>query len=434
MIALALDPDEAADIADLIRENKIEWPDHSLKAFTRKGRATDALKTVAQWVAHREPGKEEESDPTPRLDMETVADALADVTRYDQRLGAWCAMSTVRWALSFQRFDPTPQSLPFAQPILDEIRNWVINGKLNRRRLAKEAKIVEKAERQDIPWPIVTSLIKLSRAGDDNVFAAASSNGSVVEALVKLERNWSMAAFPFHGASKDIRDAIADACRAFPVLSAQPQEFTRPRRNPSDTQTLRTMIEDMRHGRDEDITSFYGLSEEEANEYGDTIMRGRKTNWVGRKGALVQVDPNYVRAIQGNIFDATKLAAVADAVSEGQRPTFVVGYGEVGVIDEDDIDEDQEAFENGELMSERPFDKRDIGKLRFQIRDGNHRVFGALLGGETKVWIHLTPNLLQEVGEYREAKRTRKLAAYKKKFGPRYTKRMDAIDKLLRAG
>lgn len=433
MIALAIDPDEAADVAELVEKKKLDWPDHSLKAFTRNGRAKDALETVSQWVEHREPSKEEESDPTPRLDSETVAEALADVTVYDQRLGAWCAMSAIRWALSFERFQPSSHALPFAQPVLEEIRNWVITGDLNRRRLAKEAKIVQATERRDIPWSIVTSLIQLSRAGDDSVFAAASSNGNVVQELVTLDRR---SGFPFHGASKDIRRAIADACRSFPVLSAQPQEFPRAlrnrsvRTNPSDTQALRAMIDDVE--RDEDISSFFGLTEEEAREHGDVIRHGNKTSWVGRKGSILKINPDFARAVYGNIFDPQKLAAVSDAVSSGSNPTFIVGYADVVLIDASRVEDDQSAYESGELMTDRPFDKRDIGKLYYQIRDGNHRVFGSLIGGETDVWVHLYDNTLQEVNEYRAAKKAKKLAAYKKTHGANQTKRMAMLDAELR--
>ena len=41
----------------------------------------------------------------------------------------------------------------------------------------------------------------------------------------------------------------------------------------------------------------------------------------------------------------------------------------------------------------------DFGALAVQVRDGNHRTFGAAIGGEDVVWIRLYDNQLQSLRE-----------------------------------
>jgi phage protein U len=202
------------------------------------------------------------------------------------------------------------------------------------------------------------------------------------------------------------------------------------RANPSDTQSLRTMIED--DYSDADLAEYFAMQQQEASQHGDTKRFGRRVVWIGMDGALIAVDGKYARAIDGNIFDRKKLSSVVNAIETGQRPTLVVGYGDLSLIDANMVKEDQEAFDRGELMSDRPLEESDIGKFLYQIRDGNHRVFGALIAGEKKVWMHLMANRLQDVTEYRLAKRARKLAQFKKKFGERYAKEIALIDEKLR--
>ena len=131
------------------------------------------------------------------------------------------------------------------------------------------------------------------------------------------------------------------------------------------------------------------------------LRYGRKVIWQVTPGRAVKIDPDYVVSMPENIFDPDKLAAVVDAVQSGEKPVFDVGYGTVRVIGERDVIESQEAFERGETLTQRPLDDDDIGKLLFTVRDGNHRVFGALIAGERHVWMHLSDNDVQDVREWR---------------------------------
>ena len=203
-----------------------------------------------------------------------------------------------------------------------------------------------------------------------------------------------------------------------------------PRPNPSDTQSLRMLLDD--DYSDEDITNYYAMAEQQALQHGDTKRYGRRVVWVGMEGALIEIDSRYARALDCNVFYPRKLSAIVNAIKSGQRPTLVVGYGDVGVITKLDVEQDQAAFARGELMTDRPLNESDIGQFIYRIRDGNHRVFGAFLAGETTAWMHLSKSRLQDITEYRLAKRARKLAALKEKYNPRYVKNLALIDQKLR--
>lgn len=133
----------------------------------------------------------------------------------------------------------------------------------------------------------------------------------------------------------------------------------------------------------------------------EDLRYGRKVIWQVTPGRAIKIDPDYVVSMPENIFDPDKLAAIVDAVQSGEKPVFDVGYGTVRVIGERDVAESQEAFERGETLTQRPLDEGDIGKLLFTVRDGNHRVFGALIAGERHVWMHLSDNDVQNVREWR---------------------------------
>lgn len=135
------------------------------------------------------------------------------------------------------------------------------------------------------------------------------------------------------------------------------------------------------------------------------LRYGRKVIWQVTPGRAVKIDPDYVVSMPENIFDPDKLAAVVDAVQSGEKPVFDVGYGTVRVIGERDVAESQEAFERGETLTQRPLDEDDLGKLLFTVRDGNHRVFGALIAGERHVWMHLSDNDVQDVREWQRDRR-----------------------------
>lgn len=203
----------------------------------------------------------------------------------------------------------------------------------------------------------------------------------------------------------------------------------------SDTDSLRELMERSHRPREFAVDSYYNLSAADLlNRYGDRACSGDRTTWVGTTGTMVRVDPRYVRAIEGNYFDPSKLATVAAAVASGSHPAFGVGLVDVLLIDEGLVEEDQQSFDRDELLARRPLDEDDIGELLFQVRDGNHRVFGALIGGETVVMACLVSSKRQDVNEYRGYKARRDLSGYKRVYGATYAKLMSKLDAMLKRG
>jgi len=191
---------------------------------------------------------------------------------------------------------------------------------------------------------------------------------------------------------------------------------------------------------DESILDYYDKPAQELLRGRDKedIRQGDAVTWVGSAGEMLLIDPDYALAIEGNTFDEHKLASLVHAIENKRRPTLFVGYGTVHFIDADDVEENRRYDPNGYntgdgvWQTERPLDESDIGKLQYTIRDGNHRTFAALIAGETKVWILLDDNQLQDVKEYREAKKKSNVRAFSKRRGPRYTKLLKALDLKLR--
>ena len=180
----------------------------------------------------------------------------------------------------------------------------------------------------------------------------------------------------------------------------------------SDTEALREMSEGGASAAS--FEDFYDEPAEDLLEQGEPRY-GRRCVWVGPEGKIVEVDPDYVVSLSGNVYDPDKLDAVAGAVRGGidapwggasGRPVLFVGYGTVSLIDEQDVRDNQEMFEAGETLQGRALDEDDIGKLLYRVRDGHHRIFGALLGGETRVWMQLYANQFEDVKKWRRGVKT----------------------------
>jgi hypothetical protein len=168
----------------------------------------------------------------------------------------------------------------------------------------------------------------------------------------------------------------------------------------------------------------------------------RDVVWIGDKGKMVRADPDYMQHIWGNIFDENKVAAVAMAVRQHpKRIYFYAPYGTASRIDLQAVKESIEYAEDEGL--DRPYttgddeldeyladpethldaygapgdeeydeEKRDmdaqlkqavedgdgdLGEWVVTVRDGNHRAFGAILGGEPYVYVRLEDNQYQDL-------------------------------------
>lgn len=169
---------------------------------------------------------------------------------------------------------------------------------------------------------------------------------------------------------------------------------------------------------------------------GWTSMDGENVRWWVEPGSAVWIDAKYVRPIDGNIFYPEKLGAIARAVRQnpGEKIPFYAGYGQIKRLELSDIvesieyaqwqvgepyttgnpdldkwivakeegdtsDYDDEEIEDLEARLTEAIENEegDIGKWSATVRDGNHRVFGAILGGESRVAIRIYDNDVQEI-------------------------------------
>jgi len=113
---------------------------------------------------------------------------------------------------------------------------------------------------------------------------------------------------------------------------------------------------------------------------------GRNFVWIGDPGRMLKLYAEDVVPIDGNIFYPEKLTAVASVSqwNDGDKIPLIPGYGIPVIMDEERI---EEAFEYQEYdLYYRP-DYDDDGEILVQVRDGNHRTFGALLSGEPYVYV-----------------------------------------------
>ena len=193
----------------------------------------------------------------------------------------------------------------------------------------------------------------------------------------------------------------------------------------------------------------------------DKLHKGEKVAWAGTPGRMLPVDRRYVHPISGNIFDRDKFSAITEQVKARERwedpLVFHPGYAQVTLIGRIDIAESIEyagegwgqPFTTGDeeldayLVNPDDFDheeaKRlerelkqaerrgdgDFGKLSVQMRDGNHRTFGALAGGESHVYVNISDNDLQQLfnNRNRTDKLYRAIRAAQRAYGATQLKR-----------
>jgi hypothetical protein len=214
--------------------------------------------------------------------------------------------------------------------------------------------------------------------------------------------------------------------------------------NPGDTDDLADMAEDY-SGDFEDYYPESARGEIDLEEIPqEDLAFARNVIWVGENGRMLKVEADEAQHIDGNIFDWEKLAAVRDGIQESEdRVVMYAPYGTATVVGLQDIkesieyaedegdsrmmslgDEDLDAYlvdpedyiannvswdaeeeDIAELRAEMDEQLRlavedqdgDLGAIIYQIRDGNHRAFGALISGEPYVYIMLGNNEMQDL-------------------------------------
>jgi hypothetical protein len=205
----------------------------------------------------------------------------------------------------------------------------------------------------------------------------------------------------------------------------------------NDAERLESMIEGVESSLEEFEDYFPETAKGEYSVRRRDLYTGVNVRWDGYEGRMIRVTPDEAVQMDQNIFDPYKLAAVVYAVEHHpEKLTFIAPYGSVTKIGLEDIresiqygDEDplttgdevldeyladpEEALalydgdERLELQNELEEGLRDvvaleegnIGDIRVQIRDGNHRAFGALIGGEPYIWVIVSDNQMQDIEE-----------------------------------
>ena len=167
----------------------------------------------------------------------------------------------------------------------------------------------------------------------------------------------------------------------------------------------------------------------------NSVYNARSVRWVGTPGQMFKISTDDVRATEANPFDQVKLATFAELIGEGGKPYINAPQALLVRVDLIDVSESQEAADRYELFDvygmTRPYttddedldeylkdpdqyiednvddedaeefrqemDSRalealanndgDLGKIVAQLRDGNHRAFGAQLAGEHYIWV-----------------------------------------------
>lgn len=184
-----------------------------------------------------------------------------------------------------------------------------------------------------------------------------------------------------------------------------------------------------------DYDLMWDLIDEMPDEDEGDVYRGRRVRWLGRTGKMLRLDWDQVYSMQLNVFEPSKVATFAEMIRQGYEPVLQAPIADVTWVDADSVAETQQAWARGELTTDgmtRPYttgdddldeflrdpdefiqmwaededdettmraemtnrieqaeeqQTGDLGKVVAQLRDGNHRAFGAQLAGEPHVWL-----------------------------------------------
>ena len=168
--------------------------------------------------------------------------------------------------------------------------------------------------------------------------------------------------------------------------------------------------------------------------------KGDRVRWFGDRDRMIKVDVDYIYPIAGNIFYPDLMKKIESDIRRAtpeNKINLYCGYADVIKVDLSRIQEDLEYFDHGdsdfttglstgdeeldkylknkeeylsdwksnydeetaeELLKEAVENQEgDIGKYIFQIRDGNHRAFGAKNAGEKYIWLNVMTNKYDDI-------------------------------------
>ncbi len=191
------------------------------------------------------------------------------------------------------------------------------------------------------------------------------------------------------------------------------------------------------------VRRFY--DKESPGPQGWTAMQAHNVTWWVEPGEAVWIKAKYLRPIAGNLFYTDKLQAVSGALRSGDKLEFISPFGQIQRIDRSMIEESQQYADDDDgppwstgdeeldlylrdpdtYLDDRSHDPEeraelqaeieegvgqaeldgdgDFGQWMATVRDGNHRAFGSVLGGEEFVAIRIYDN---DVGDIQESVRS----------------------------
>ena len=167
---------------------------------------------------------------------------------------------------------------------------------------------------------------------------------------------------------------------------------------------------------------------------GDTehLYYGRNVIWIGETGQTVKLTADQVYPVWGNIFDNDKINAVINKIMNSEDRVYMyTPYGEMSRVSLEDVrdsieyddqtehrilttgdneldkylkypdnyDEEEKTELEQELQYAVETQSGDIGNYIFQLRDGNHRAFGAFGAGEPYIYATLSKSQFQRINE-----------------------------------
>ena len=303
---------------------------------------------------------------------------------------------------------------------LYEIKSFMEAGAKNDQ-LAMEEVIFE-----SIYWQkseIIDYIMSLGFKPNPNTFdnAVQTKELDVINYMINLGAKPNR--FSINRARSTRHQKIIDLVKSLPVVNASAKNWYKQAQNLYNPDYERnTEIDPDSYYSDLDVTK------------GDTehLYYGRNVIWIGQKGQTVQLTADQVYPIWGNIFDNDKINAVINKIQNSEdRVHMYTPYGEMSKVSLEDVrdsieyddqtehrilttgdneldeylrypdnyDDDEKVELENELQYAAETQSGDIGNMIFQLRDGNHRAFGAFGAGEPYIYATLSQSQFQRIDE-----------------------------------
>ncbi len=130
-----------------------------------------------------------------------------------------------------------------------------------------------------------------------------------------------------------------------------------------------------------------------------TIYKGERVWWIGRRGHMLKLIPKKTTPSMTHEFDAKKLKAVEIGVQASSQPVVFYAPGVAPYA----ITQNFKVPTTSKGVSYIDLKPSDIGSVFLEVKDGCHRLFGALLSGEPYGWGILSPAIYNSYQDWLRA-------------------------------